>query len=47
MRKFGILAILAAMLCLSACNGIKKFGQVVQAGGEAIEGAATAVQNKK
>ncbi len=47
MRKLGILTALAAfMLCLSACNTVKGVGQDIQAGGEAIDNAATTVQKK-
>lgn len=47
MKKFGVAAILVAFTMLVAgCNTVKGIGQDVTAGGEAIDHAATKVQQK-
>ena len=47
MRKTGMVALmLAFVMSLCACNTVKGVGQDISAGGQAIDKAATKVQDK-
>lgn len=47
MKKiFAVLFVAALIPTLAACNTIKGVGKDVKAGGEAVEGAATEVQEE-